>query len=77
MAQPISKMETTQTAVDWLITVLVSSSTLPIKTINDFIEHAKAMEKKQIIDAWIATDNELQRISAEKYYNETYQSNKH
>ena len=33
---------------------------------------AKEMEKEQIINAWIATDNELQRISAEKYYNETF-----
>jgi hypothetical protein len=30
------------------------------------------MEKQQIIDAWIATDNELQRLAAETYYNETY-----
>jgi hypothetical protein len=35
---------------------------------------AKEMEKQQIIDAWIATDNELQRMSAEQYYNETYGS---
>ena len=30
------------------------------------------VEKEQIIDAWIATDNELQRLAAEQYYNETY-----
>jgi hypothetical protein len=30
------------------------------------------MEKEQIKDAWIATDNELQRLAAEQYYNETY-----
>ena len=29
-------------------------------------------EKQQIIDAWIATDNPLQRMAAEKYYNQTY-----
>jgi hypothetical protein len=29
-------------------------------------------EKEQIIEAWMATDNSLQRISAEEYYNETY-----
>lgn len=29
-------------------------------------------EKKQIIDAWIATDNELQRLAAEEYYNKIY-----
>jgi histidyl-tRNA synthetase len=35
-------------------------------------KQAKAMEKEQIKDAWIVTDNELQRLAAEKYYNETY-----
>ena len=30
------------------------------------------MEKEQIIEAWMATDNPLQRMSAEQYYNETY-----
>jgi len=33
-------------------------------------------EKEQIIDAWIATDNELQRLAAEEYYNQTYNQNK-
>ena len=33
---------------------------------------AKAMHKQEIIKSWMATDNELQRISAEQYYNETY-----
>ena len=35
-------------------------------------EQAKAMHKQEIIKSWMATDNELQRISAEQYYNETY-----
>ena len=38
----------------------------------DLINKAKAMEKEQIIDAWMVTDNELQRLAAEQYYNETY-----
>ena len=42
---------------------------------NDMVKQALAMEKQQIIDSWIATDNELQRLSAEKYYNETYGGN--
>jgi formylmethanofuran dehydrogenase subunit B len=29
-------------------------------------------EKEQIMNAWMATDNELQRIAAEQYYNQTY-----
>lgn len=35
-------------------------------------EQAKAMHKEEIIKSWMATDNELQRIAAEQYYNETY-----
>ena len=31
------------------------------------------IEKKQIINAWIVEDNELQKMSAEKYYNENYE----
>jgi hypothetical protein len=33
-------------------------------------------EKEQIIDAWIATDNQLQRLAAEEYYNKNYNQNK-
>ena len=40
---------------------------------TDIIDKAKEMHKQEIIDAWIATDNELQRIVAEQYYNETFQ----
>jgi hypothetical protein len=29
-------------------------------------------EKEQIIQAWIVSDNPLQRMEAEKYYNITY-----
>jgi hypothetical protein len=36
----------------------------------------KAMHKEEIIKSWMATDNELQRISAEQYYKETYGGNK-
>jgi hypothetical protein len=32
----------------------------------------KVKEKEQIIEAWIVSDNELQRTEAEKYYNITY-----
>ena len=32
------------------------------------------MEKQQIINSWMANDNPLQRLAAEKYYNETYKS---
>jgi len=39
-------------------------------------EQVKEMEKEQIIDAWIVENNELQRLSAEQYYNKKYGGNK-
>jgi len=61
-----------QTAVEWLVDELEQHHVkIDIKNTVVF-QQAKAMEKEQIINAWIATDNELQRISAEQYYNETY-----
>jgi hypothetical protein len=42
------------------------------RMIEDKIESLIPKEKEQIIKAWMATDNELQRIAAEQYYNETY-----
>ena len=58
-----------QTAVEWL---LENIAYIPMGFEIDIIKQAKAMEKEQIKDAWIATDNELQRLAAEQYYNETY-----
>ena len=59
-----------QTAVEWLVEQLIPED--QHEGIMDIIEDAKQREKEQIINAWIATDNELQRIAAEQYYNETY-----
>ena len=80
MTQAISKMETT--AVEWLFEQIKNGNITSEKTdcgylvmVNDnCLEQAKAMEKDQIVNAWMATDNELQRIAAEQYYNETYGS---
>jgi len=58
-----------QSSVDWLV------SKLPQRMLNylkEEIEQAKEKHKEEIIDAWMATDNELQRLAAEQYYNETY-----
>ena len=57
-----------QTAVEWL------EEQLSVVSRPDLFEQAKAMEKEQIIEAWMVIDNELQRIGAEKYYNETFKS---
>ena len=62
-----------QTAVEWLVEDLIHKG-IDLKHYQIIIGIAKEMEKEQIINAWIATDNELQRISAEKYYNETFKS---
>jgi hypothetical protein len=64
-----------QTAVNWLIDqLLIKTETtneyilMSDKNIPILIYMAQQMEKNQIIDAWIATDNELQKIAAERYY---------
>jgi len=62
-----------QTAVEWLIEQLNKKGFAPVVT-DEEIEQAKAMEKDQIIEAWMATDNPLQRMSAEQYYNEQYKN---
>ena len=66
-----------QTAVEWLKLQLEEHGDpqyceLTWKELDELCEQAKAMEKEQIIDAWMVTDNELQRLAAEQYYNETY-----
>lgn len=78
------KPEMKQTAVEWLVDQLKEYDFADIKDSENYIikipawiltekeEQAKEMEKKQIEDAWIATDNQLQRLAAKKYYNETY-----
>ena len=60
-----------QTAVDWLFEQIPAEWSSS-KSAFDAYQQAKQMEKEQIVNAWIATDNELQRIAAEQYYNETY-----
>ena len=62
-----------QTAVEYLIEEYKKAFKIPVNAVmQEAIEQALAMEKEQIVDAWIATDNELQRLSAEQYYNEIY-----
>ena len=62
-----------QTAVDWLVEKLDNNLDINHSwRTRQYIEQAKQMEKEQIINAWISSDNELQRIAAEKYYNETF-----
>jgi hypothetical protein len=67
-----------QTAVDWLVEQMMrqgyfdSNKPLTFTDLDHLQHQAKEMEKKQIIDAWIVSDNPLQKMEAEKYYNITY-----
>jgi hypothetical protein len=64
-----------QTAVEWLHEKLAKSELEDMQTnINVWFKQAKEMEKQQIIEAWIAEDNPLQRLKAEQYYNETFKN---
>ena len=64
-----------QTVVEWLVENLHLHNDVYFVTKDKrkIIEQAKEMEKEQIIEAWMATDNPLQRMSAEQYYKETYE----
>ena len=69
MAQDISKMETTQTAVEWLV------KELNLEGYDYTISQAKAMEKEQIMKAvydGMGTNFDPNMGRAEQYYNETY-----
>ena len=61
-----------QTAVEWLIDKHFGGIDNVTPDFKYHIEQAKQMEKEQIKAAWIATDNQLQRMAAENYYNKTY-----
>ena len=74
----VSKMERTQTAVEWLENELKK---IPFIKPQDAFEQAKAMEKEQIADAyraghkdgWSESDGFTQDFeTTEQYYNETY-----
>ena len=68
-----------QTAIEWLKKELETYGNpglckIEWKTLDELIEQAKEMEKKQIINAYIADFTFVGRISdAEQYYKETYE----
>jgi len=60
-----------QTAVEWLVEQ-ITDSTMPAR---EAINQAKAMEKEQIMDAYIQASISLtSKNEAEQYYNETFKS---
>jgi hypothetical protein len=60
-----------QTSIEWLIERLNTINPTQIEY-HQAIKQAKEMHKNEIIDAWVAEDNILQRLAAEKYYNQTF-----
>jgi hypothetical protein len=68
-----------QTAVEWLVEQLKDME-YDLRLIPNTIEQAKAMEKEQIIDAYLKDRrgefNKMLRLiyDAKKYYTETYES---
>ena len=63
----------TQTAVDWLIDMLVTENEVTLKGENyKLFEIAKQMEKEQMEDAWYAGDEDGAIHEFEHYYNETF-----
>jgi hypothetical protein len=70
-----------QTAVEWLIDMLVTENEITLKGENyKLFEIAKEMEKEQIIEAFdkgLITENVYygyDNKKAEQYYNETFKS---
>lgn len=67
-------METTQTAVDWLVDKLMQGEF--INNPDELIQQALAMEKEQIIDAFYegmqANTFDSNKGRALMYYNKTY-----
>lgn len=62
-----------KTAVEWLVEKLEIFAT---EQEMNIIKQAKAMEKQQIIDAWLNSLTKGDFHSAEEYYNETFKSDK-
>ena len=65
-----------QTAVDYLLEYCERENwSIP----NNVIEHAKTMEKEQIVNAWMddrfPLDKDWVKRCAEQYYNETFKTN--
>jgi adenine-specific DNA methylase len=65
-----------QTAVEWLVSNISSKIDNEYwcnqKEITEWVEQAKAMEKEQIMDAFINGEHSLGE-DGEQYYNETYE----
>ena len=76
--QTISKMETVQTAVEWLIDWIGKNQYFIGDDLLQAFEQALAIEKEQIMSAWLNGDADSMydpkqlEEQAEQYYKETY-----
>ena len=61
-------MQLNKTAVEWLF-LMLNNPNKDQEFANKLFEQAKQMEKEQIIEAFCEGNND---ISAEQYYNQTY-----
>ena len=64
-----------QTAVEWLhmkLDVYLELFPSEWQKLNEVIEQAKAMEREQIIDAYLQGSFNWERKGATQFYNETY-----
>ena len=59
------------TAIDWLIKQITNNGFIKFAT-NEQIKQAKAMEKEEIMNAWVNGVISEGDITAEKYYNKTF-----
>lgn len=67
---------TNQTAVEWLVEKLQENGIPLLKDELEFIDQAKELEKEQIIEAYNKGNDAKEFSNSERYYNETYGSEK-
>jgi hypothetical protein len=74
-----------QTAVEWLVSEYAKAFKISVNAVmGETIEQAKAMEKEQIIEAYLTPlsneywfqKDEILNQESKKYYNETYGGDK-
>ena len=74
-----------QTAVEWLVSEYAKAFKIRVNAVmGETIEQAKAMEKEQIIEAYLTPlsneywfqKDEILNQESKKYYNETYGGDK-
>jgi hypothetical protein len=64
-----------ETAVDWLLDILITENEITLKGENyKLFEIAKQMEKEQIKNAWLNSLTKGDYNSADEYYNKNFKN---